>query len=314
MSQAAAAREAFMAAQKKANATTEERLDESMTPRQRAMQNLARGGVATKVAGTGAKGDSQHAAAMKAFGVADQPKEKVIPNWKQTGAQKKAFEEKKAMRAGGESQMSAAMKAFGGQLGDSTHNPSSATSTPRTFVPTAHTPGGATWNKPSLDRPRASTLPSAGAKVSAAVALSSPRSSIASNTPQSSLNPSAPVVRSTAASVSGAAEAEEGVTKDLDALVAGIRRLGVTGEDGTVVATFGNVVDDEELEQKLESLVGTLKAGRRRGVLEWEGQLLLKGKDDQAPIKLLPAKDPAPEVEVEVEVEAAAAPAAVEVS
>jgi len=44
-------------------------------------------------------------------------------------------------------------------------------------------------------------------------------------------------------------------------------------------------MDDEELEQQLESLVGTLKAGRKRGLLQWEGQILLKGPHDAVPIK-----------------------------
>ena len=34
----------------------------------------------------------------------------------------------------------------------------------------------------------------------------------------------------------------------------------------------------------------SLPAWRCRGVLEWQGQLLLKGKDDDAPIKLVAGK------------------------
>jgi len=86
------------------------------------------------------------------------------------------------------------------------------------------------------------------------------------------------------------------VDHDLSLLVAGIKRLvaagkGSTEADGSMLTTFGAVVDDEELEQQLESLVGTLKAGRKRGVIDWKGQLLLKGPDDAAPIQLLPQSD-----------------------
>ena len=40
--------------------------------------------------------------------------------------------------------------------------------------------------------------------------------------------------------------------------------------------------------------VGTLKAGRRRGVLEWQGQMLLKGPHDNERIKLVAVKPEAP--------------------
>lgn len=39
---------------------------------------------------------------------------------------------------------------------------------------------------------------------------------------------------------------------------------------------------------QLESLVGTLKAARKRGVIDWKGQMLLKGTHDAVVIKLLP--------------------------
>ena len=289
--QAQLAREALQAATAKANAPEEEKAQEGLSARQKAMQGLQKGGVVSRREAAGQKGESQHSAAMKNLHI-DEPKEKVIPNWKQTASQRKAYEEKKAMRQGGESQMSAAMKAFGGQLGDSAHGTSSASSTPRTFVPTAK---------------------------NVAVGGSVAKKFQAANTPSSAepprpVNAAPPVHRpSMTTSGAGAAEAEEGVTHDLELLTAGIKRLGVAEADGSVVATFGSIVDDEELEQQLESLVGTLKAGRRRGVLEWQGQLLLKGKDDAAPIKLLAAKDGAASAPPAEEAPASA-PDAVEVS
>lgn len=286
-SQAAAARRALMEQQKKATESVEEKQDGQLTARQLAMKNLAKGGVVSQREAQGIKGESLHSQAMKNLGVSDQPQQKVIPNWKMTGAQRAAYEEKKAMRAGGESQMSAAMKAFGGQLGSTSSTPSSTTSTPRTM-------SFAAPPKPSPSRPRGDSAPPTSEKVKAAPPTPA---NVVSSAPTSGAG--------------GAAEAEEGVTNDLKLLVAGIRRLGVAEADGSMVATFGKIVDDEELEQQLESLVGTLKAGRRRGVLEWQGQLLLKGKDDAAPIKLVATEAPkADEAKADEEPKADAAPEA----
>lgn len=302
MTQAQAARAGLAEAEKKANMAPEEKVDENLTARQRAMQGLAKTGAVSRREAAGAKGESQHSAAMKNLNIADEPPAKVIPNWKMTGAQKAAHEQKMALRKGGESQMASAMKAFGGQLGSSTAPAKTASTTPRTFVPTAHTPGGSHhWG---------------GKSPAAAPAAARTTPSVASTPPPAPLVSGNGSVRAM-----GAAEAEEGVEKDLKLLCAGITRLGAADADGTVATTFGKIVDDEELEQQLESLVGTLKAGRRRGVLAWEGQLLLKGRDDNAPIKLVGSKPPAApepvavsEPETEAKENEAPAEAEVEVS
>ena len=288
MSMAASARAAFQEKMQDAKKSDEERASEGKSARQMAMDNLARGGVVSRNEVAGSKGgDSQMASAMKAFGgqLAQQQQQKVVPNWKLTGAQRAAIEEKKQMRKGGESQMASAMKAFGGiKAFEGAAASASKTSTPRTFVPTERTNIHSARSHAPVTPASERKPPPPAASASAAAA-----------TP--------PDVRASSGGGGGAAEAEEGVEHDLKLLVAGLKRLGVTEADGAVVAPFGKVVDDEELEQQLESLVGTLKAGRRRGVLEWEGQLLLKGKDDAVPIKLVAGKDPsAGEAPKEVEI------------
>jgi len=40
-------------------------------------------------------------------------------------------------------------------------------------------------------------------------------------------------------------------------------------------ATFGEIFSDSQVEQVFESLVGSLKAAKRRGILDFPGQLLL---------------------------------------
>lgn len=56
---------------------------------------------------------------------------------------------------------------------------------------------------------------------------------------------------------------------------------------------------------RLESAVSPTRgpASRGRGVLEWQGQLLLKGKDDAAPVKLVAGKEAAAAQEEAKEVE-----------
>jgi hypothetical protein len=50
---------------------------------------------------------------------------------------------------------------------------------------------------------------------------------------------------------------------------------------------YGDLVDDEKVEQTFEALMGTLKAARKRGLIAFEGELLLKGQSDDVIIKLV---------------------------
>ena len=65
-----------------------------------------------------------------------------------------------------------------------------------------------------------------------------------------------------------------------------MRRIGVASDDDVVV-TFKDVFCDEELEQQLESLVGTLKAAKKRGLVRFQGQILLQGAHDAVEITLV---------------------------
>lgn len=253
LSQAAAARAAFLEKEQQAKKSDQDRASESMSARQMAMANLAKGGVVSRSEAAGRKGETQHSAAVKAFGATTQTEQKVIPNWKLSSAQRAAIEEKKEMRKGGESQMASAMKAFGGMKAfEAAGATAKQHSTPRTFVPTAKTDihhhyGGGGGTSGGATSARARTVSAPPSSAAAAAAAPPPEN----------------IVRAGGMG-GGAAEAEEGVEHDLKLLVAGIVRLGVADADGSVVAPFGKIVDDEELEQQLESLVGTLKAGRRR--------------------------------------------------
>lgn len=82
------------------------------------------------------------------------------------------------------------------------------------------------------------------------------------------------------------AEAAQGVEHDIKLLKEGINRIGKKGEDGSMATTFGELFKDEILEQQLESLVGSLKAAKKRSILTFEGQMLLQGAHDHVVVTL----------------------------
>jgi hypothetical protein len=44
---------------------------------------------------------------------------------------------------------------------------------------------------------------------------------------------------------------------------------------------------DDDCQQQLESLVGTLKAAKKRGIVQWPGQMLLSPMNDDVDVVLL---------------------------
>ena len=49
---------------------------------------------------------------------------------------------------------------------------------------------------------------------------------------------------------------------------------------------FGDLFDDDEVANYYEALVGTLKAAKKRGLIEFKGQMLLKGPHDKVKITI----------------------------
>ena len=257
LSESAGAMKAAMAAfQIKARSQEKEVTPHSqLSARELAMKNLSRKGVVTPTEARSVTGGSQHGAALRslqAAGIQDEAL-KVVPNWKMTDAQKRAAAAKAEIR-GSENQAVAAMAKFGGEL-----KKQAPTVPPKSFVP------GSGWSTPRAFAPSVAT----------------PRTMALSAAPPASR----PHVSSGANAGGNTMEVTEVVERDLALLIAAFPRLGTTNADGSISTTFGRVVDDEELEQQLESLVGTLKAGRKRGLLAWEGQILLKGPHDGVPVK-----------------------------
>lgn len=67
-------------------------------------------------------------------------------------------------------------------------------------------------------------------------------------------------------------------------LLIDIRRIGDAGEPHVL---FGQLFDDDEVANYYEALVGTLKAAKKRGLIEFKGQMLLKGVNDNVKISIV---------------------------
>eukprot|EP01006_Ploeotia_vitrea_P050991 TRINITY_DN67517_c2_g11_i2.p2 TRINITY_DN67517_c2_g11~~TRINITY_DN67517_c2_g11_i2.p2 ORF type:complete len:101 (-),score=13.83 TRINITY_DN67517_c2_g11_i2:256-528(-) len=67
-------------------------------------------------------------------------------------------------------------------------------------------------------------------------------------------------------------------------LIKDINRLGSKNADGKASVKFGVLFDDEQGQQFYEAIVGTLKAAKKRGMVEFKGQMLLKGAHDDVDI------------------------------
>ena len=77
------------------------------------------------------------------------------------------------------------------------------------------------------------------------------------------------------------------VDKEIEHLVGFIKNLGAQNEDGQWVVTYGTLFGSDKAQNTFESLFGTLRAARRRKVIDFKGQILLQGRHDDVPITLL---------------------------
>eukprot|EP00512_Aurantiochytrium_limacinum_P004418 CAMPEP_0171497812 /NCGR_PEP_ID=MMETSP0958-20121227/7484_1 /TAXON_ID=87120 /ORGANISM="Aurantiochytrium limacinum, Strain ATCCMYA-1381" /LENGTH=91 /DNA_ID=CAMNT_0012032105 /DNA_START=36 /DNA_END=311 /DNA_ORIENTATION=+ len=80
---------------------------------------------------------------------------------------------------------------------------------------------------------------------------------------------------------------QETVDKECEEIKKDIKRLGAKNEDGKYVVKFGVLFDDDKTQQFYEAIVGTLKAARTKGFIDWKGMILLKGAHDNVDITLL---------------------------
>merc|ERR1712048_1481000 len=78
---------------------------------------------------------------------------------------------------------------------------------------------------------------------------------------------------------------------DLKALIKFIKKLGARNNDGQYTVKFGVLFDDHEAANTFEAINGTLRTAKKRQIIDFKGQMLLKGPHDNVPIILLVQND-----------------------
>lgn len=71
------------------------------------------------------------------------------------------------------------------------------------------------------------------------------------------------------------------IDEEVEQLVVDIRRIGGGDE-----VKFGALFDDDEVANYYEALVGTLKCAKKRGIIDFKGQMLLKGVHDDVVVSI----------------------------
>jgi len=77
------------------------------------------------------------------------------------------------------------------------------------------------------------------------------------------------------------------VDKEVIQIQQDIKRLGQKNENGQTFVPFGVLFDDHDVQGYYEALVGTLRAAKKRGIIDFKGQMLLKGAHDNVAITML---------------------------
>jgi Costars len=80
---------------------------------------------------------------------------------------------------------------------------------------------------------------------------------------------------------------ENDVNKEVAMLVTELKRLSDPRADGKVVVKFGKLFDDERCANIFEALVGTLRAAKKRKVVNFDGEMLFQGVHDDVDICVL---------------------------
>jgi hypothetical protein len=77
---------------------------------------------------------------------------------------------------------------------------------------------------------------------------------------------------------------QDRINEEVAQLLVDIRRIG--DEPGSPHVKFGELFDDDVVQNYYEALVGTLKSAKKRGMIEFKGQMLLKGVSDNVVISI----------------------------
>jgi hypothetical protein len=76
------------------------------------------------------------------------------------------------------------------------------------------------------------------------------------------------------------------VDREIDYLLESIKRLG-NESNGVYSVKYGVLFKDDAVANTLEALVGTLRAAKKRGLITFEGQMLLSPTHDNVLISIV---------------------------
>ncbi len=74
------------------------------------------------------------------------------------------------------------------------------------------------------------------------------------------------------------------IESDINILIEKIKEIGTKQSDGSIDVTFGSLY--EATVDVLEALNGTLRSAKRNKIIDYKGQMLLKGPNDKDIVKL----------------------------
>ncbi|CAB3994420.1 Hypothetical predicted protein [Paramuricea clavata] len=77
------------------------------------------------------------------------------------------------------------------------------------------------------------------------------------------------------------------VDHEIKLLVQEIKRLGSPNADGNISVKFGILFADDRCANLFEALVGTLKAAKKRKIVQYTGEILLQGVHNDVDVVLL---------------------------
>ncbi|RKO85368.1 costars family protein [Blyttiomyces helicus] len=77
------------------------------------------------------------------------------------------------------------------------------------------------------------------------------------------------------------------VIEEIKKLITEMHRLGKPDDQGRLTVKFGVLVRDDKIANILEGLVGTLKAAKKRKIIDFQGEILLQGAHDNVDVILL---------------------------
>ncbi|XP_008311631.1 costars family protein ABRACL [Cynoglossus semilaevis] len=77
------------------------------------------------------------------------------------------------------------------------------------------------------------------------------------------------------------------VAHEVNMLVEEIQRLGTENADGNISVKFGVLFNDDRCANIFEALVGTLRAAKKKKIVDYKGELLLQNVHDDVDIVLL---------------------------